>query len=82
MNRKQYDEENIRKAIALAIDGKAGYLKAAKVCEVPRITLFQLCSNSSSGITTLSRKPVFPLYLEKTLVNYLLKMEQRFWYET
>jgi len=77
--RKRYDEEAMKAAIMMVKSKKAGYLKAADTHNVPRSTLFRLCTaGNSSGVTTLGRKPVFPVELEKMLVSYLLEMEKSF----
>nr|CAI5841721.1 unnamed protein product [Callosobruchus analis] len=59
-----------------------GYLKAAKVYNVPRTTLFRLSKEkgtSTEGIIKkkVGRKPVFNEDLENMLVQYVLVMEEQ-----
>lgn len=77
--RKQYDERDMEKAIKLVKENKAGFLKAANMCNVPRTTLHRLCqAESPSAATVLGHKPVFTAEQEKMLSSYLLDLEKNF----
>ncbi len=65
-------------ALRLCREENFGYLKTAKICNVPRTTLFHLVKSGSTNQTTPGRKPIFPAELEKLIVDYLLEMERRF----
>ncbi len=68
----------MKNALAMVQKDNVGYLKAAKVLNVRRTTLFHLCKTNSTADTRFGWKPVLLPELEQLLVSYLLEMEQRF----
>lgn len=58
--RKTYCEVEMEKALGLCRIDHFGYLKAAKLHNIPRTTSFRLVKNGSTAKTTCRRKPVFP----------------------
>lgn len=54
-----------------------GYLKASRTYNVPKSTLEDYVKHGSSPDPP-GRKPVLPLELEESLVNYCLEMDRRF----
>lgn len=82
--RKQYKEEDMARAIKAVKEKTMGYLKASKSYKVPRTTLFRLSQINmvppeKAAATTLGRKCVLGSELEKQLVEYVLKMESKFY---
>lgn len=81
--RKQWDKQNMENAIKAKLNNEMGYLKAAKVFNVPKATLEYYCKleNPVEAVnkSTLGRKPVLPEALETELVNHCLEMEKRFY---
>lgn len=82
--RRQWNEEDMKKAIYAVREKKMGTLKASKTYNVPRGTLRDLSkrideSPSKLVVTKIGRKPVLGDILEKQLVNYLLYMEAKFY---
>lgn len=81
--RKNWDEENMMRAIQAVRENKMGTLKASKTYNVPRTTLQTLSkkidlSPSKLVSSKIGRKPVLGHDIENQLVNYLLNMEERF----
>lgn len=80
--RKNWNEENMRRAVIAVRSKQMGYLKACKTYNVPRATLFRLCKKNMEPEvvcrTKLGRKPVLPDFLEKELVKHCLEMEESF----
>ncbi|XP_063216887.1 uncharacterized protein LOC134527855 isoform X1 [Bacillus rossius redtenbacheri] len=82
--RKLWKEDQMAKAICAVREKKMGYLKASKVFQVPRATLFRLANNKvldtkKAASTKLGRKPLFTPELEEELVKYLVEMEAMFY---
>ncbi|XP_067642531.1 uncharacterized protein [Eurosta solidaginis] len=80
--RKNWNTEDMKKAITAVRSNTCGYLKAAKLHNVPKSTLIRLVLKEDSEIeevvnTKLGRKPVFPEHFEKMLVDYVLTMESK-----
>lgn len=76
--RKQWNEEDMKKAVTAIRSKQMGYLKACKTFKVPRATLFRLCKKNVACKTKLGRKPVLPDLIEKELVQHCLDMETLF----
>lgn len=82
--RKQYCKEDMSSAIKAVRENKMGYLRAAKFYKVPRTTLFRLSKNTAispeeAAATKLGRKCILGPDLEQQLVEYILKMESKFY---
>ncbi|KAL0809939.1 hypothetical protein ABMA28_010794 [Loxostege sticticalis] len=81
--RKDWDEEQMVKAIKMVREKKMGTLKAAKTFNVPRTTLQRLTHKTDltpeeAAATQLGRKTVLGTQLENVLVEYVLMMESKF----
>lgn len=81
--RKQWKEDQMAKAICAIREKKMGYLKASKMFQVPRASLFRLANSKEldakkAASTNLGRKPLFTPELEQELVKYLVEMEAMF----
>ncbi|PSN56006.1 hypothetical protein C0J52_13718 [Blattella germanica] len=80
--RKQWDPENMSKAISDVRNKKMGYLKASKLYNVPHTTLRRLIKSKlplkDAVSQKLGRKVVLGSKLEEELVSYLLVMEKQF----
>lgn len=73
----------MKEAICAIKEKKMGYLKAAKHYKVPKTTLRRLVAKKDLPLdlvtsAKLGRKPVLPTELEKSLVDYVLTMEAKF----
>lgn len=82
--RKQYSIEKMTLAITAVREKKMGYLKASKIYQVPRTTLFRLSQNTivpaeKAATTRLGRKCILGENLEQELVDYVLRMEAKFY---
>ncbi|GBP91254.1 hypothetical protein EVAR_64051_1 [Eumeta japonica] len=82
--RKDWDEEQMVKAIKMVREKKMGTLKAAKTFNVPRTTLQRLTYKTDltpeeAAATKLGRKTVLGTQLENVLVEYVLTMESKFY---
>ncbi|CAH1977399.1 unnamed protein product [Acanthoscelides obtectus] len=82
--RKQYNEQDMARAIKAVREKTMGYLKAARSFNVPRTTLFRLSRDGtvtpeSAAVTKLGRKCILGSKLEKELVEYILAMESKFY---
>ncbi|CAH1956067.1 unnamed protein product [Acanthoscelides obtectus] len=81
--RKQWQSDDMRKAIEDVRNNRLGYLSAAKRYNIPRATLHRLCNKEGSPdtvcSTTLGRKTALPPELETELVKYLLIMDQMYY---
>ncbi|GBP38960.1 hypothetical protein EVAR_95579_1 [Eumeta japonica] len=82
--RKDWDEEQMVKAIKMVREKKMGTLKVAKTFNVPRTTLQRLTYKTDltpeeAAATKLGRKTVLGRQLENVLVEYVLTMESKFY---
>ncbi|XP_055903963.1 tigger transposable element-derived protein 6-like [Eupeodes corollae] len=78
--RQTWLKEDMIKAISAYKDKKMGFLKASKEFNVPKTTLRRLVAEDNKPLdkvvsAKLGRKPIFPLELEESLVDYTLQME-------
>jgi len=81
---RQWNPEDMAKAIAIVRNKKMGWLKASKQMNVPQRTLRRLASEKYSSpeeaaSCKLGRPPVFDAKLEEELVQYCLIMESHFY---
>ncbi|XP_050557910.1 uncharacterized protein LOC118277956 [Spodoptera frugiperda] len=86
-NRGDWAQESMAKAVDAVIEGKMGYMLAAKTFSVPQTTLERkvkisrenLAASSSASIKVPlgPKRPVFTEDEEKELCNYILDMESR-----
>lgn len=79
---RQWDAEDMKKAIEAVRNNNMGIFLAAKTYGVPHSTVQRLARSEKSieeiFSIPLGRKPVFNRDLENDLVKYLLEMESRF----
>lgn len=62
---KNYDQETMEKVLEMYKKHDVGFLRAAKMYNVPRTTLFRLFKANSPADTKLGRKFVLPPELEQ-----------------
>ncbi|VEN36282.1 unnamed protein product, partial [Callosobruchus maculatus] len=80
--RKKWSQVDMRAALEAVRGNKMGYLKAAKIYNVPRTTLFRLAKEKGTSTEDLikkkiGRKPVFNKNFENMLAQYALVMEEK-----
>lgn len=80
--RQSWNSEDMEKAVRDVRNKRLGFLKAAKVYNVPKTTLFRLAKmgegSSKPTKARMGRKTLLPPALEAQLVEYLLEMEKKF----
>lgn len=82
--RKQWTEENMKRAIMAVRNKNMGLGRASIYFEVPKSTLKDKVNSGDNDLnklvsTKLGRKPVLDSELEQSLVKYCLDMEARFY---
>lgn len=55
-SRRGWGEDNMRQAIIEVLSGKMGYNLAARHYDVPRTTLFRMCSTARKSLNTSKSK--------------------------
>jgi len=81
---RQWNPEDMAKAIAIVRNKEMGWLKVSKQMNVPQRTLRRLASEKygcpeEAASCKLGRPPVFDAKLEEELVRYCLIMESHFY---
>jgi len=80
--RKCYEKGSMIEAIRAVKEQHMGYLRAAKIYNVPRTTLFRLCQKDEdptiTADTKLGRPTVLTKELEDDLIKYVLLMESKY----
>jgi DDE superfamily endonuclease/helix-turn-helix, Psq domain len=75
---RQYNKEDMEKAINAVKEHQMAVRAAAKSYNVPRATLQRMLKTSSTSLKPLGRRPVFDKHLEDELSRYILEMESKF----
>ncbi|XP_011867597.1 PREDICTED: uncharacterized protein LOC105561858 [Vollenhovia emeryi] len=81
--RRQWNHEDLAKAVAAVRSGKMGYLKAAKEFKVPKGTVerhakMEESKSNAMLLKKLGRPRIFTDSQEEKLVEYILTMESKF----